>query len=171
VVRIADIGTLRVFVYVPEEETSRIRRGMPARLRLREFPGREFIGTVARFATALDLSTRTMLTEIDLPNPTHELYPGMYADVALELERHRDALTVPATAVGGAGEARFVYVVRDGALTRLPVTTGISDAGSVEIVSGLRGDEQVVTSVSPALTDGGKVRAVVSGATGSPSPG
>jgi RND family efflux transporter MFP subunit len=171
VVRISDIGTLRVFVYVPEEETSRIRRGMPATLTLREFPGREFTGTVARFATALDLSTRTMLTEVDLPNPTHELYPGMYADVALELERHRDALTVPATAVGGTADARLVYVVRDGALAGIPVTTGIRNAGSVEIVAGIRGDEQVVTSVSPALADGRRVHAVVAGAAGSPSPG
>jgi membrane fusion protein (multidrug efflux system) len=163
VVRIADIATLRVFVYVPEEETSRIRRGMPATLTLREFPGREFAGTVARFATALDLSTRTMLTEVDLPNPTHELYPGMYADVTLELERHRDALTLPATAVGGSGDGRFAYVVRDGALARVPVTTGIRNAGSVEIVSGLQGDEQVVTTISGALTDGGKVHAVAAG--------
>jgi RND family efflux transporter MFP subunit len=164
VVRIADISTLRLYLYVPEEETSLISRGMPATLRLREFPGREFVGTVARFATALDLSTRTMLTEVDLPNPKHELYPGMYADVTLELERHRNALKVPATAVGVEGDARFVYIVRAGQLAKLPVTTGISDAGSVEIASGLVGEEQVVTSISPALTEGGKVRAVVSGA-------
>jgi len=164
VVRIADIGTLRLYAYVPEEETSLIRRGTPATLRLREFPGREFTGTVARFATALDLSTRTMLTEVDLPNPKRELYPGMYADVTLELERHRNALKVPTTAVGIKGDARFVYVVRDGELAKLPVTTGISDGGSVEIASGLLGEEQVVTSISPALTEGGKVRAVLSGA-------
>jgi membrane fusion protein, multidrug efflux system len=171
VVRIADISTLRLYVYVPEEETSLISRGMPATLRLREFPGREFTGTVARFATALDLSTRTMLTEVDLPNPKHELYPGMYADVTLELERHRNALEVPATAVGVEGDARFVYVVRAGQLAKLRVTTGISDAASVEIASGLVGEEQVVTSISPALTEGGKVRAVVSRVTGSASAG
>ncbi len=90
----------------------------------------------------------------------------MYADVTLELERHRDALTVPATAVGTAGAARFVYVVRDGELAKVPVTTGIREAGSVEIVSGLAGEEQVVTSISPALAEGGKVRAVVAGASG-----
>ena len=57
-----------------------------------------------------------------------------------------------------------MYIVRAGQLAKLPVTTGISDAGSVEIASGLVGEEQVVTSISPALTEGGKVRAVVSGA-------
>jgi len=166
VVRIADIDTLRVYVYVPEEETSVVKRGMTATLRLREFPGREFTGKVARFATALDLSTRTMLTEVDLPNASHELYPGMYADVTIELERHRDALTVPATAVGIAGAVRFVYVVHGGELAKVPVTTGISEAGSVEVVSGLGDEEEVVTSISPALTEGGKVRAVMAGASG-----
>ncbi len=76
VVRIADIDTLRVYVYVPEEETSLIKRGMTATLTLREFPGRSSAGSVARFNTALDLSTRTMLTEVDLANADHELYPG-----------------------------------------------------------------------------------------------
>jgi membrane fusion protein (multidrug efflux system) len=171
VVRVADIDTLRVSVYVPEEETSRIRRGMPATLRLREFPGREFVGSVTRFATALDLSTRTMLTEVDLRNPAHELYPGMYADVTLELERHPGALSLPASAIGGAGDARFVYVVRDGALVKLPVTLGIADAGAVEVVSGLHGDERIVTTVTPALREGAEVQAIDAGADGTPSPG
>jgi membrane fusion protein (multidrug efflux system) len=162
VVRIADIGTLRVYVYVPEEETSLIKRGIPATLTLREFPGRTFAGSVARFNTALDLSTRTMLTEVDLTNPTHELYPGMYADVTLELERHPGALTVPSTAVGGAGDKQFVYVVRDGHLSKQHVATGITDAATVEVVSGLQGEEQVVSNLSPDLVVGGKVRAVVS---------
>ena len=89
-VRIADIGTLRVYVYVPEEETSLITRGHARHAPPARVSGAEFTGTVARFATALDLSTRTMLTEVDLDNPSHELYPGMYADVTLELERHRE---------------------------------------------------------------------------------
>jgi RND family efflux transporter MFP subunit len=165
VVRIADIATLRVYVYVPEEETSLIRRGIPATLTLREFPGRTFTGSVARFNTALDLSTRTMLTEVDLANPTHELYPGMYADVTLELERHPGALTLPSAAVGGTGDKHFVYVVRDGHLTKQHVTTGITDAATVEVVSGLQGEEQVVSNLSPDLVEGGKVRAVVSATT------
>jgi membrane fusion protein (multidrug efflux system) len=171
VVRVADIDTLRVSVYVPEEETSRIRRGMPATLRLREFPGREFVGSVTRFATALDLSTRTMLTEVDLRNPAHELYPGMYADVTVELERHRGALSLPASAIGGTGDGRLVYVVRDGALVKLAVSVGIVDAGSAEIVSGLQGDERVVTTVGPTLRDGVAVQAVDPGADGASSPG
>jgi multidrug efflux pump subunit AcrA (membrane-fusion protein) len=161
-VTLADIDTLRVYVYVPEEETSLIKIGLPVTLSLREFPGREFSASVTRYATALDLSTRTMLVEADIPNPSHELYPGMYADVRIELARHDDALKLPTTAIGGSGDTSFVYVVRDGRLAKLPVTTGFTNQSWVEIVSGLTGDESVVASMTPALADGEAVRAVSS---------
>ena len=160
VVSVADIDTLRVYIYVPENESSEVRQGMPATLRLREFAGREFTGTVTRFATRLDLSTRTMLTEVDIPNPKHELYPGMYADVTLELERHAQALRVPPTAVGAEGDKRFVFVVKDGRLAKTPVTVGIVEPSWVEITSGLSGAEQIVKNVGPALIEGGAVHAV-----------
>ncbi|HME73969.1 MAG TPA: efflux RND transporter periplasmic adaptor subunit [Myxococcota bacterium] len=161
IVTVSDIDTLRVYVYVPEEETSLIKAGIPVTLRLREFPGREFKASVTRFATALDLSTRTMLVEADIENSKHELYPGMYADVLIELARHDGALKLPASAVGGSGEASFVYIVREGRLAKLPVTVGFTNDGWVEIASGLSGDESVVGTVTPALTEGESVRAVL----------
>jgi len=161
VVSIADLSKLRVYIYLPEDETSLIRIGMPATLSLREFPGRQFTGTVARFSKALDLATRTMLTEVDLENPNHELYPGMYADVSLELARHPDVLQVPVTAVATDKGKSFVYVAKGDQLARLPVTTGLSTPGRVEIVSGLTGTEQVVKNFSPALRDGEKVQPLV----------
>lgn len=160
VVALADTDRLRVYVYVPEQETSAIRRGLPAGLTLREFPGREFRGTVARFSNALDLSTRTMLTEVDLENPRHELYPGMYAEVTLELERHPDAIELPVTAVGGGSDDGFVFVVKEGTLTKTAVKTGIASAGAVEITSGLSGDEVVVQNLGPALREGERVEAI-----------
>jgi len=160
IVSVADIDTLRVYVYVPEEETSLVKRGAPATLRLREFPSREFDAQVTRFATALDLSTRTMLTEVDIDNPKHELYPGMYADVTLEIARHAATLKVPASAVGGSGKAQFVFVVRGERLAKLPVTTGFTSEGWVEVASGLAGDESVVETITPALAEGENVRAV-----------
>jgi RND family efflux transporter MFP subunit len=163
IVTVAAIDTLRVYVYVPEEETSLIKVGIPVTLQLREFPGRRFSASVTRFATSLDLSTRTMLVEADIENPTHELYPGMYADVSIELGRHDATIKLPTTAVGGSGDASFVYVVRDGHLAKRSVTTGFTDQGWVEIVSGLDGDESVVASVSPSLADGEAVRAVPGG--------
>ncbi len=160
VVTVAEISKLRVYIYVPEREVSLIRRGMQATITLKEFPGRVFTGTVTRFATSLDLSTRTMLTEVDLNNPKHELYPGMYADVSLELARHRNALELPPTAVGAAPDGDYVYVVRNDALIRAPVQLGISTGRSVEIISGVSASDEVVSNVSPALAAGESVRSV-----------
>ncbi len=161
VVSVADISKLRVYVYVPENETTLVRQGMPATLRLRELPGREFAATVTRFAKALDLSTRTMLTEIDLDNSKHELYPGMYAEVMLELVRRPGVLQLPLTAVGREAGKSFVYVATGGELARVGVTTGLIAAGQVEITSGLSGDESVVKHFSPALRAREKIQPVV----------
>jgi multidrug efflux pump subunit AcrA (membrane-fusion protein) len=157
-VSVAMMDKLRVYVYVPEEAVSQVRRAMPATLTLRGMPGRQFYGTVARFATSLDLSTRTMLTEVDVENPRHELYPGMYANVNLELENHPGALTVPPSAVGG-GDTGEVFVVRDSRLRKLTIKTGIRTGGYVEVIGGLPDNAQVVNNFTPALYDGQQVRA------------
>jgi membrane fusion protein, multidrug efflux system len=161
VVSVAMMSKLRVYVYVPEEAVGLIRRGMPATLTLREYPGRRFTGGVARFATSLDLSTRTMLTEVDVENPRHELYPGMYANVSIELESHPSALTVPPSAVSGAGDNGVVYVVRDSRLQKVAITAGIRTGAYVEVTSGLAGNEQVVNNFTPALFEGEQVRAAL----------
>ncbi len=161
VLRVADIERLRVYVYMPEAETSLVRRGQSATLTLREFAGRTFKGTVARFNTSLSLSTRTMLTEVDLDNPDHALYPGMYADVTIELVRHAGALEVPSSAIRtGDEDHEFVDVVRDGAIATVPVTTGIRGEGWVEVTSGLSGDENLVVNAANGLGDGTHVRTV-----------
>lgn len=157
---IAAVRELRVYVYVPEQEVALVRRGAAARLTLREFPGRTFEGKVARFATALDLATRTMLAEVDLDNPKGELYPGMYADVSLELERHPGVWTLPTTAIARSETGSYVLVARDGKLHRQPVATGITQGGETEIRSGLSGSEDVVRNIGPGLTDGEAVEAV-----------
>jgi multidrug efflux pump subunit AcrA (membrane-fusion protein) len=161
VVSVAMMNRLRVYVYIPEEAVSTIRRGMGATLTLREYPGRRFIANVARFATSLDLSTRTMLTEVDVENPRHELYPGMYANVTINLETHQGALTVPPSAVGGAGANPAVYVVRNSRLQKIEVTTAIRTGEYVEITSGLTGNEQIVNNFTPALIEGEQVRTAI----------
>lgn len=173
VVSIADISKLRVYVYVPENEASAIHEGIPATLILKEFPGRQFTGTVARFTRALDLSTRTMLTEVALDNPKRELYPGMYADVRLDLARHSDALQLPTTAIGTSEADNFVYVVRDDHLVKTPVKLGIGTEGWVEITAGVSGTEHVVKNLSPALSEGEVVQPLMTaGDTASPdTPG
>jgi membrane fusion protein, multidrug efflux system len=161
VVSVAMMNMLRVYVYIPEEAVSGIRRAMPATLMLREYPGRSFSGSVARFATSLDLSTRTMLTEVDVENPRHLLYPGMYANVTINLESHPDALTIPPSAVDGGGVNASAYVVRYSRLQKVGVTTGIRTGEYVEITSGLTPNELVVNNFTPALIDGEQVKTAI----------
>ena len=159
-VTIADIDSLRVYVYVPESDTGSIDLGQRATVRLAQFPGRDFHGTVARFSKALDLRTRTMLTEVDLPNPDHTLYPGMSGDVTIEFERHAGALTLPVTAVNQSPSGPYVLAVRDGHLVQMPVQTGFRRDETIEITSGLRGGEQVARYPSAQLEVGSAVEAV-----------
>ena len=164
ILTVTDISTVRVYLYVPEQETSAIREGAPATLVLREFPGREFHGTVTRFTHALDPSTRTMLTEVDIPNPDHALYPGMYAEAKLEIERRPDATVLPASAVQSDGRTSWVLAVEGGTLRKLPVRVGLADGADVEIASGLAADVDVVAHPTATLAEGERVHAVAAGA-------
>lgn len=157
ILTLADIDQLRVYVYVPEASYPLIRRGTRAELRFDEFPGRVFRGIVARYATALDLATRTMLTEVDIANPDHVLYPRSYTHVTLDLVRHPNALSIPVAAVGGIGESAHVIVVKDGRLAEVTVSTGINNGNYIEITSGLSADSIVVATYSSALKAGQRV--------------
>ena len=156
----ADIDQLRVYVYVPEEEASLIQSGTHAVVTIHGVQG-EIKARVTRYATSLDLATRTMLTEIDLQNAQHRLYPRMYTTVTLDLVRHPDAIQLPAAAVEGiGGKDGFVFVVHDDTLIKRPVSLGITDGRYVEITSGLNGNESVVATISPALNQGEKINPV-----------
>jgi multidrug efflux pump subunit AcrA (membrane-fusion protein) len=99
-----------------------------------------------------------MRTEIDLSNPEERLYPGMYAEVSLEMNRRPDALTVPAAAVGADSVGNFVYTVTDSRITRLPIDTGLTDSGRTEVTGGLSKDTPVVTTFRGAPPPGTAVR-------------
>jgi membrane fusion protein (multidrug efflux system) len=162
VVSVADIAKLRVYVYVPQDAVGYIQVGMPVLVEFRELPGHPYMASVARFAHSLDLSTRTMLTEIDIDNSKREIYPGMYAHATLELERHPAALKLPNSAVGDAsGGGHFVLAVRGGRLEEVPVTVGINTGVYMEIVSGLSGNEEIVRSLTAGLSGGERVRTVL----------
>jgi RND family efflux transporter MFP subunit len=148
------IDTIRVFCDVPENDVPHLRIGDPAIVKPSGFDGKPFIGKVTRFSLRLDPETRNMRTEIDLPNPREQLYPGTYAEVSLEMNRRPDALTVPTAAVGSDGEGNFVYTITDNRITRLDVKTGLTDNGRVEVTAGLAEQTPVVASTKgvPPLT-------------------
>jgi membrane fusion protein (multidrug efflux system) len=158
---IAKVDRLRVYVYVPGRWCRYIRSGTPATLKFDEVPGLIVRSSITRYAGALDLTTRTMLAEIDINNPNGSLYPRMYARVKLDLVSHRNALRLPVTAVNEQGKAKSVFLVKNDRLVKQSVMTGLTDANYVEITSGLTTGDLVVGSFSSDLRDGGKVRYTV----------
>jgi len=152
------IDTIRVFCDVPENDVPLVHIGDPAIVKPSGLEGKPFIGKVTRFSLRLDPETRNMRTEIDLPNPEEHLYPGMYAEVSLEMNRHPDALTVPSAAVGTDSAGNFVYTVTDNQIARLAIKIGLTDNGRTEVTAGLSKDTPVVTTFRGAPSPGTAVQ-------------
>src|SRR3981081_3236736 len=152
------IDMIRVFCDVPENDVPHLHIGDPAIVKPYGFDGEPFIGKVTRFSTRLNPETRNMRTEIDLPNPQERLYPGMYAEVSLEMNRRPEALTVPPAAVGSDGAGNFVYTITDSRITRLPINTGLTDSGRTEVSGGLSKETPLVTTFRGAPPPGTAVR-------------
>src|ERR1700730_9821722 len=144
------IDTIRVFCDVPENDVPHLHVGDPAIVKPSGFNGKAFIGRVTRVTLRLDPETRHKPTEIDLPNPEERLYPGTYAEVSLEMNRHADALTVPTAAVGSDGDGNFVYTITDNRITSLAVKTGLTDDSRIEVTAGLSEETPVVASTNGA---------------------
>src|SRR6266511_1183352 len=141
------IDTIRVFCDVPENDVPHLHVGDRAIVKPSGFDGKPFAGTVTRFSRRLDPETRNMRTEIDLSNPDERLYPGMYAEVSLEMDQRLDALTVPAAAVGSDGDGNFVYTITDNRITRLAIKIGLTDNGRIEVTAGLSEETPVVATI------------------------
>jgi RND family efflux transporter MFP subunit len=158
VVRISENGLLRLALPVPESAVPLVHLGGTVDVRVAAL-NRSFPGRIARFADKVDEATRTMKTEVDVPNPSLALVPGMYAEVKLVTEERRNTLTVPIEAVDGSGNSARVFAVQHGEIHVLPVRLGIDTAREVEVRSGAinDGDEVVVGSRS-GLKNGMKVR-------------
>ena len=154
----AAIQRLRVFVAVPEIYSRAARTGASAALTLDEYPGREFHGTLARNASAIDPASRTLLVEVDVDNPKDELLPGAYVFVHLKLPRQAPSVTVPANTLLFRSQGLQVGVVRDGQAQLVPVTIGHDYGAIVEIVAGVQPTDQVIVSPSDSLTSGTRVR-------------
>jgi len=154
----AAIHTLRVFVAVPEIYSRAARPGTGATLTFDEYPGRSFPGKLVRTANAIDLTSRTLLVEVDVDNPGGELLPGAYAFVHFKLPAQVATVTVPANALLFRAEGLRVAVVRNGQAELVPVTIGRDYGATVEIRAGLAPTDQVILSPSDSLTTGTRVR-------------
>jgi len=148
---------IRVQLYVPQDDALGVAPGTQAIVRVPEIPGREFPGMVARIADALQPGSRTLLTEIDVPNPDHALSPGLYCRVELKIPRKTPSLIVPSEAIMFNREGLSVAVVKDG-VAHIQKITPVRDLGtSVEVSAGVSSGDQVILNPQVDLTDGRKV--------------
>jgi RND family efflux transporter MFP subunit len=149
---------LRVFVNVPQVYSTTIAVGQGAVVYRQEEPGRQFTGRVTRTADALDSYTRTLLTQVDVPNPDGALRPGMYLQVKFVAARAAPAVLVPSAALVWRPEGTVVPVLdKDSRVSYRPVHVGRDYGLEVEVVSGLRGDETVIVRPGDALPEGQEV--------------
>ena len=151
---VADFNTIRVQIAVPELEAPLVAKDQPVKVSLDGLPGRTFEGKITRFAYGLDEASKTMLAEVELPNPKLELRPGMYATSRIGIERKEKALLVPIDAVLMEKANASVFTVVDNKAKKRPVKLGFNDGSRVEILEGLKPDERVILLGKGPLSDG-----------------
>ena len=155
---VAQVDPLRVFVSVPQMNAPSIRTGLPAYIELREYPGQKFSGKVVRTADAIDLATRTLLTEIDVPNPGGHLLPGAYAEVHFAVPIQITRMSVPVNTILFRPEGPRVAVVGSDHKVHLKAITIGRDFGTkIEILGGLDPNDQIVLNPADSLEDGQEV--------------
>jgi RND family efflux transporter MFP subunit len=158
---VAQTGTLRVYVNVPEEYWRGIKPGQTvADLVLAEFPGRKFPGKVVRTSEAINGITRTLLTEIDLPNPDNTLLSGSYAEVHLRVPAQSPTFLIPANTLIFRTDHLQVGVVQNGKVVIKDITPGHDYGNEIEVVAGLKANDQVVVNPPDSLVSGEQVNTV-----------
>jgi RND family efflux transporter MFP subunit len=150
---------IRVFVYVPQDAAFGVAPGVDAVVRIPEIPDRTFPGKVTRIAEALQAGTRTLLTEVDLPNPDGALPPGTYGTVELKIPRKTPSFVVPAEAIIFNRNGLQVAVIRNGKADIRQVRVTRDLGTQVEVDAGVRPGEQVILNPPVTLLAGSKVQA------------
>jgi len=163
VISVVAINTVRLVVNIVEKDFRRIEPGMEASVEVDAFPNEKFTGRVSRVAPAFDAATRTAPMEIEVPNPGYRLKPGMYARVSLLVDRQRDALTVPRSAIVDAQEKRGVFVIDQQVARFRQVRTGLQDGDRVQVLDGVSEGQRVVTTGALAIKDGDRVQLATQG--------
>jgi RND family efflux transporter MFP subunit len=157
---ISQPGTLRVYVNVPEEYSQGVKAGMTADLSLAEFPGRKFQGKLVRTADAINMTTRTLLIEVDVDNPAGTLLTGSYAEVHLAVPAQASTYLLPVNTLIFRSEGLRVGIVKDGKVVLSAVTPGHDFGNEIEIVAGLKADDQVIINPPDSIVSGQSVEIV-----------
>jgi RND family efflux transporter MFP subunit len=157
VVDVVDIARVRLIVNVVERDLRQLQAGNPAQVQVDAFPGETFQGRIARVSPVLDPTTRTAPLEIEIPNPSYRLRPGMYARVGIATGGKKDALVVPANAVADLGGRRGVFIPQNDTAVFRVVQLGLEQPTMIEVLGGLKENDTVITTGSAALRDGDRI--------------
>ena len=158
---IAQAGVLRVYVNVPEEYSRGVKPGETAAdIVLAEYPGRKFPGRLVRTSDAINVTTRTLLAEVDLDNPGGALLSGSYAEVHLKIPAQHPSYLLPVSSLIFRGEKLQVGVVHNGTVTLTDIIPGHDFGEEIEVVSGLSPTDQVIVNPSDSLVSGQRVQVV-----------
>ncbi|HEY2406882.1 MAG TPA: efflux RND transporter periplasmic adaptor subunit [Polyangiaceae bacterium] len=153
--KLASTDIVRVFMNVPQDVAPSVAVGATATVLVREFPGQKFEGTVAHTAGALDPATRTLSTEVRVPNPDRKLLAGMYAEVALNLPSPRKVFELPSTALfNDAQGLRVALITPQNTLHFQPIVIDRDQGPTIQIANGLNGDERLVQIAGVELEEG-----------------
>ena len=155
---IAATNRLRVYINVPQQYSRDVKPGGAADLTQAEFPGRRFPGKIVRTSDSIDPVSRTLLTEVDVDNPTGELLPGAFLSVHLKLKSATAAVVIPVNTLIFRSNGMEVAVVRDNKAELVPITIGRDYGTAVEVVSGLTARDAIIENPSDSLTSGTEVR-------------
>ena len=156
---IARVDPLRVYVSVPQAYAPMMKSGAQAAVTLQEFPGRKFTGTIARTADAIDTGTRTLLTEVDVPNKDGKLLPGSYGQVHFTTGNSVPRITIPVNAMLFRAEGPQAAVVgADGKVQLHSIVIGRDYGSTIEILGGIEPTDQVIINPSDSLEAGQQVR-------------
>jgi RND family efflux transporter MFP subunit len=157
---ISQPGVLRVYVNIPEEYSQLAKPGLTAALTLAEFPGKTFMGKLARTSDSISNATRTLLTEVDVNNPTGQLLSGSFAEVHFKVPTEVSTFIIPVDTLLFRAEGLRVATVKDGKAQLVPVTPGHDFGETMEIVSGLKGNEAIIVNPPDSIVAGEQVQIV-----------
>lgn len=160
VFRVTSLDPLIAYVHVPEREFTNIESGQRTDLYIDALQEEPIIATVTRVSPVVDPVTGTFKVTIEIYDPARRIKPGMFARIGIVHDRHENALLVPRSAIVEDTGRTSVFVVEDGVALQKPVTTGLVNEGMVEIVSGLDGNEQVVTVGQAGLRPEARVEVI-----------
>ena len=158
--RVTNLDPLVAYVHVPEKEFRKLSAGQTVDIVVDALGGQHFEAKISRISPTVDPQTGTFSAEVEVPDPTRRLKPGMFARINIVYERREDALQLPRTAILDADGEQSVFIVAGGKAEQRRIETGLANSGWIEVVKGLKGDERVVVIGQAGLKSGTAVKVV-----------